>query len=246
VIGEAQAYALTPSYTVIAIEGSGNRGTAIVRVVYPDGSPWFAINLYEISGDRISRSRTYFAPLFEPPEWRAPYRGLPDPGRDHVVLSTRTTRKVASSTRVAPREVNHFFESDRIAIGDDAVFTFALALADEDVAIADVVIDYRIHYQGANGVNTPKLFKLTRRRLEHGHAQTVTRRHAFKHVSIPEDPARPAPDRTPTQRSGRPCRVCRHRRAVNLRVDPGDGPRLLSTATAGVTNHMIARPIVNA
>ena len=76
VIGD-DAYALTPSYTLIRVEGSGLRGTAVVRVRYPDGSDWWAINLCELRDDRIGRVRAYFAPDFEAPDWRAPYRDAP-------------------------------------------------------------------------------------------------------------------------------------------------------------------------
>ena len=76
VIGD-DAYALTPSYTLIRVEGSGLRGTSVVRVRYPDGSDWWAINLCELRGDRIGRARVYFAPDFEAPDWRAPYREAP-------------------------------------------------------------------------------------------------------------------------------------------------------------------------
>lgn len=74
VIGEPRAYALTPSYTVIGVDGTGNRGTAIIRVRYPDGSFWYVINVYELRDGRIARSRAFFAPEFDPPDWRAPYR----------------------------------------------------------------------------------------------------------------------------------------------------------------------------
>jgi ketosteroid isomerase-like protein len=67
-------FALTPMYTVIAVEGSGNRGTAIFRTRYPDGSNWWVINVYELRDGRIARSRNFFAPTFDPPDWRAPYR----------------------------------------------------------------------------------------------------------------------------------------------------------------------------
>lgn len=67
-------YAMTPMYTVVAVEGSGDRGTAVVRVRYPDESWWYALNLYELRDGKIARSRSYFAPDFDPPEWRAPYR----------------------------------------------------------------------------------------------------------------------------------------------------------------------------
>ena len=76
VVSAAQ-YALTPAYTVIVVDGSANRGTAVVRVRYPDGSLWWAINLYELRDGRMSHSRSYFAPDFEAPDWRAPYREAP-------------------------------------------------------------------------------------------------------------------------------------------------------------------------
>lgn len=66
-------YVLTPSYTVVGVEGSGDRGVAIIRVRYPDNSIWFVINLYELRDGRIARSRAYFAPEFEAPDWRRPY-----------------------------------------------------------------------------------------------------------------------------------------------------------------------------
>jgi len=69
-----KAYALTPMYTVIEVDGSGDRGTAILRVRYPDGSMWYAINTYEVRHGKIAHSRSYFAQDFDAPEWRAPYR----------------------------------------------------------------------------------------------------------------------------------------------------------------------------
>jgi hypothetical protein len=71
---EEPAYAVTPMYTVVAVEGSGSRGTATFRGRYPDGSIWWVIVLYETDGERITRTRCFFAPEFPPPEWRAPYR----------------------------------------------------------------------------------------------------------------------------------------------------------------------------
>lgn len=73
VIGD-DTYVMTPTYTVIRVEGSGQRGTGVIRIQYPDQSMWWAINLFELRDGRISRSRTYFAPDFEAPDWRAPYR----------------------------------------------------------------------------------------------------------------------------------------------------------------------------
>jgi hypothetical protein len=72
VIG-GSSYALTPMYTVIDVEGSGDRGTAIFRTRYPDGSYWWVINVYELEAAKIRRLRVFFAPEFEPPAWREPY-----------------------------------------------------------------------------------------------------------------------------------------------------------------------------
>ena len=79
VVGGAE-YALTPAYTLVAVEGSGDRGAAITRARYPDGSRWWAIIFYELRDGLIVRNRTFFAPDFEPPDWRAPYwDGEPTP-----------------------------------------------------------------------------------------------------------------------------------------------------------------------
>jgi ketosteroid isomerase-like protein len=72
-------YALTPMYTLVAVDGSGDRGTSIIRVRYPDQTIWWAINLYEVREGKIVRSRSFFAPEFEPPEWRRPYREAETP-----------------------------------------------------------------------------------------------------------------------------------------------------------------------
>ena len=70
-----------------------------------------------------------------------------------------------------------------VRIGEAATFTFTLAVADGGGS-ADAVIDYRVHYVGARGAKAPKVFKLTRRLLEPGQPVTISRRHAFDHVSI--------------------------------------------------------------
>ena len=70
------AYALTPMYTLVAVSGSGDRGTAITRVRYPDGSRWWAVNVYDLRDGKIARARTFFAPEFEPPEWRRPFHDV--------------------------------------------------------------------------------------------------------------------------------------------------------------------------
>jgi len=72
IIGGA-SYALTPNYTLVTVDGSGERGTSIIRVRYPDGSRWWAVNLYRLRDGKIAHVRAFFAPEFEPPDWRRPF-----------------------------------------------------------------------------------------------------------------------------------------------------------------------------
>jgi 3-methyladenine DNA glycosylase AlkC len=70
-----------------------------------------------------------------------------------------------------------------LPIGGTCTFTCTLVL-DGDVPV-DAIIDYRIHYVGARATSkAPKVFKLTRRRLEPGIPTALTRAHSFDHVSI--------------------------------------------------------------
>ena len=73
VIGETR-YAVSPMFTIIEVEGAGQVGTGVTRVHYPDGSLWWAINVFEKRGPLLYRMRTFFAPDFPAPDWRAPYR----------------------------------------------------------------------------------------------------------------------------------------------------------------------------
>jgi 3-methyladenine DNA glycosylase AlkC len=73
-------------------------------------------------------------------------------------------------------------DPDRVPIGGTVTFTVTIELDDSEAA--EAVVDYRVHYVGANGLRQPKVFKLTRRRLKPGRPTTITRRHRFEHVSI--------------------------------------------------------------
>jgi 3-methyladenine DNA glycosylase AlkC len=73
-------------------------------------------------------------------------------------------------------------DRERISIGDEVAFTITLDLRDS--VPTDALIDYRVHYVGARGMRTPKVFKLARRQLEPGVPVTIVRRHRFEHVSI--------------------------------------------------------------
>ena len=78
VIGETR-YAVSPLFTLIAVEGTGQIGTGITRVRYPDGSLWWAVNVFEMRDGLLGRMRTFFAEDFPAPDWRAPYRDADKP-----------------------------------------------------------------------------------------------------------------------------------------------------------------------
>ena len=61
---------VAPMFTVVLVQGGGLTGSSTVRVLYPDGSTWWMIHMYELREDRITRSTNFFAQEFDAPEWR--------------------------------------------------------------------------------------------------------------------------------------------------------------------------------
>lgn len=68
-LGDDERWVVTPGYTVLPLAGP-DRYTAVLRTRYPDGSYWHIITIIELLDGLIHRSKTYFAPEYEPPEWR--------------------------------------------------------------------------------------------------------------------------------------------------------------------------------
>lgn len=69
VLGDDERWAISPGYTVLPIEGP-DRFTTVTRAPYPDGSRWWVVSILTMKDDRIWHAETYFAPEFDPPEWR--------------------------------------------------------------------------------------------------------------------------------------------------------------------------------
>jgi len=63
-------WVVTPAFTLMRLEPSGNVGTVIFRTRYPDGSWWWIIGTYELRGELVARRTTFFAPEYDAPEWR--------------------------------------------------------------------------------------------------------------------------------------------------------------------------------
>jgi hypothetical protein len=69
VLGDEERWAISPGYTVLPLAGP-ERYTTVSRAPYPDGSQWWVVSILTLRDDRILHAETYFAPEFEPPEWR--------------------------------------------------------------------------------------------------------------------------------------------------------------------------------
>lgn len=70
IIGTDERWVMTPSFSLVRLEGSGEVYTTVVRVQYPDGSTWHVVSINEVRDGLIRKATTFFAPEFEPPEWR--------------------------------------------------------------------------------------------------------------------------------------------------------------------------------
>jgi hypothetical protein len=71
---ESERWAMTSMFTIVRLESGSDSATAVYRVRYPDGSIWWLTALWELRGDKIARGTLLFAPTFDPPDWREPYR----------------------------------------------------------------------------------------------------------------------------------------------------------------------------
>lgn len=69
VIGDEERWAISPNYTVLPLS-SAERFTTISRTTYPDGTRWWVISIVTLRDQKVFYSETYFAPEFDPPEWR--------------------------------------------------------------------------------------------------------------------------------------------------------------------------------
>ena len=71
VVGSEDRWVATPAYTMLRIEGAGDTFTGVQRVRYPDNSEWHVVSIGEIRDGRVWRVETFFAPAFDPPDWRS-------------------------------------------------------------------------------------------------------------------------------------------------------------------------------
>jgi hypothetical protein len=71
VVGSADRWVVTPSATLVRIEGSGDTFTGVSKVHYADGTDWYAVMIGEIRDGRVWRVETFWGETFEAPAYRA-------------------------------------------------------------------------------------------------------------------------------------------------------------------------------
>jgi hypothetical protein len=71
VSGTPDQWAVSPLFTLVHLSGAGATFTVEGAARYPDGANYKVVVVLELSGGRVRRQRTYFAPELEAPSWRA-------------------------------------------------------------------------------------------------------------------------------------------------------------------------------
>jgi len=69
ILGDEERWAISPGYTVLPLQGP-ERFTTVTRAPYPDGSRWWVVSILTLKEGKVWHAETYFAPEFDPPEWR--------------------------------------------------------------------------------------------------------------------------------------------------------------------------------
>lgn len=72
--GADDQWVLSPTFSILRIEGSGNVFTYTGTIRYPaSGEVWHLVAIAEVRDGKIARTTTYYAAPFPAPDWRAPH-----------------------------------------------------------------------------------------------------------------------------------------------------------------------------
>ena len=74
VVGDDPRWLMTPTYSVLPIEGSGEQFTTVGQVRHLKGGQLHVIQLVEVRDGLIREISAYFAEPFAAPDWRAAFR----------------------------------------------------------------------------------------------------------------------------------------------------------------------------
>jgi ketosteroid isomerase-like protein len=81
-VGSEDQWVLTPTFSVLRIEGSGDVYTYAGKVTYSNGETWDIVAIVELRDGKIAKVVTWYAAPFEAPEWRAQWvERMPSGGR---------------------------------------------------------------------------------------------------------------------------------------------------------------------
>jgi limonene-1,2-epoxide hydrolase len=74
IIGADDRWVMTPTFSILRIEGSGDTYTYTGTVHYPaTGEVWHIVVIAVVRQGKIARTTSFYAPKFEAPAWRAPF-----------------------------------------------------------------------------------------------------------------------------------------------------------------------------
>ena len=71
IAGSPEHYVMTPTFNVVKVGGIGDELTSYVKLRYPDGSNWYVVTFSSYKEGKIVKRVDFYAPFFEPPEWRS-------------------------------------------------------------------------------------------------------------------------------------------------------------------------------
>ena len=72
-VGAEDTWVLTPSLSVLRIEGSGDVYAYVGTVRYATGETWQLLAIVGLRDGKVAKTTTWYAAPFEAPGWRAPF-----------------------------------------------------------------------------------------------------------------------------------------------------------------------------
>jgi hypothetical protein len=64
------SYLMTPMFTMVKAQASGDTATGSILTRYPDGSDWYIVMFITAKEGKIVYNEVFFAPVYDAPEWR--------------------------------------------------------------------------------------------------------------------------------------------------------------------------------
>ena len=68
--GDEAQFVLTPMFTMVRVEGTGDTAFTAVKSCYPDGTEWYIVAIVTAHDGKLVKLVQYFAPVYDAPEWR--------------------------------------------------------------------------------------------------------------------------------------------------------------------------------